>query len=143
MISLILIFVGFSCYYLVPYCIFKGYLTIMFMILNIVLILVILGLTFICVLLFEYLERFILWCSINTCCRKDKRLHHVIIKNMQAHKSRNSKTSLMFTLSISFLIFSASSFSLMSTLIVKGVESIIGADLRASNPNGYLNEIPI
>ena len=49
----------------------------------------------------------------------------------------------MFTLSISFLIFSASSFSLMSTLIVKLTESIIGADLHASNPDGYLNEVPI
>ena len=113
------------------------------MILNIVLILVILGLTFICMLIFEYLERLLLWICMQTCCRKDKRLHHVIIKNMEAHKPRNSKTSLMFTLSISFLIFSASSFSLMSTLIVKLTESIIGADLHASNPDGYLNEVPI
>ena len=143
MVSLILIFVGFSCYYLVPYTIFNNMLTIMFMILNIVLILVILGLTFICVLVFEYLERLILWICMQTCCRKDKRLHYVIIKNMQAHRPRNSKTSLMFTLSISFLIFSASSFALMSTLIVKFAESYIGADLLATNPKGYLNEVPI
>mmetsp|Transcript_20345 Transcript_20345/g.27507 ORF Transcript_20345/g.27507 Transcript_20345/m.27507 type:complete len:185 (+) Transcript_20345:843-1397(+) len=143
MVALILIFVGFSCYYLVPYCIFKGYLTVMFMILNIVLILVILGLTFICVLIFEYLETFMLWCCMMTCCRKDRRLHHVIKKNMEAHKPRNAKTSLMFTLSISFLIFSASSFSLMATLVVKGIESMIGADLLATNPGKYLNEVPI
>ena len=113
------------------------------MLLNMVLIMVILGMTFICVLLFEYLERFLLWCSINTCCRKDKRLHHVIIKNMEAHKSRNAKTSLMFTLAISFLIFSASSFSLISSLVLKTVESFIGADLMATNPDCFINEQPI
>ena len=143
MVSFILIFVGFSCYYLVPYTIFNDMLTIMFMILNIVLILVILGLTFICVLIFEYLERLLLWICMQTCCRADKRLHHVIRKNMEAHKPRNSKTSLMFTLSISFLIFSASSFALMASLVIKAVEVIIGADLQAANLKGYLNEVPI
>ena len=117
--------------------------TIMFMLLNMVLIMVILGMTFICILLFEYLERFLLWSSINTCCRKDKRLHHVIIKNMEAHKPRNAKTSLMFTLAISFLIFSASSFSLISSLVLKTVESLIGADLLATNPGGFINEVPM
>lgn len=101
------------------------------MVLNCVLILVILGLTFICILLFEYLERLILWICINTCCRFDKRLHHVIKKNMEAHKPRNAKTSLMFTLAISFLIFSASTFTLISTLLVKKTEAIIGADIQA------------
>ena len=142
-VSLILIVVGFSCYYLVPYSIFNQNFTVFFMLLNMVLILIIIGLTFICVLLFEYLERLILWICINTCCRCDKRLHHVIIKNMEAHRPRNSKTSLMFTLAISFLIFSASSFSLTSTLVVKAAESIIGSDIKAQNLSGYLDEIPI
>ena len=142
-VSVMLIVVGFGCYYLVPYALFKQLWTLMFMLLNIVLILIILGLTFICILIFEYLERFLLWASINTCCRKDKRLHHVIIKNMEAHKPRNAKTSIMFTLAISFLIFSASSFALTSTLIVKGVEAFIGADMMATNSNGYINEVPI
>ena len=143
MISIILIVVGFSTYYLVPYAMFKQKYTIVFMLLNMVLILVIIGLTFICMLVFEYLERFILWICINTCCRCDKRLHHVIFKNMEAHRPRNSKTSVMFTLTISFLIFSSSSFTLISTLVVKTTESIIGADLKASNPKSYLNEVPI
>ena len=113
------------------------------MLLNLVLILVIIGLTFICILLFEYLERLILWLAINTCCRCDKRLHHVITKNMEAHKPRNSKTSLMFTLAISFLIFSASSFHLISTMVKKQAMSYIGADIKAVNLLGYLDEVPI
>jgi hypothetical protein len=42
---------------------------------------------------------------------------------------RNSKTSILFTLSISFLIFSASSFNLIATLIEKTVLALLGADL--------------
>ena len=39
--------------------------------------------------------------------RKDRPLKSVIIKNMSAHRSRNTKTSLMFSLAISFILFSA------------------------------------
>ena len=141
-VSIMLIVVGFSCYYLVPYALFKQYYTLMFMLLNMVLILVIIGMTFICVLIFEYLEQLMLWISINTCCRRDKRLKYVIEKNMEAHRPRNSKTSLMFTLAISFLIYSASSFALISSLVVKTSEQIIGSDLLASAQH-WLNEIPI
>ena len=130
-VSLVLIIVGFSCYYLVPYSILKQKWTLVFMLLNIVLILVIIGLTFICVLLFEYLERLLLWICINTICCCDRKLHHVIKKNMDAHRPRNSKTSLMFTLAISFLIFSASSFHLIYTLVIKTAEAFIGADIKA------------
>ena len=142
-ISLILIVVGFSCYYLVPYAIFKQKYTWVFMLLNLVLILVIIGLTFICMLLFEYIERLLLWLTINSCCRCDKRLHHVISKNMDAHRPRNSKTSLMFTLAISFLIFSASSFHLISTMVIKQTMATTGADIKALNFDGFLDEVPI
>jgi hypothetical protein len=52
----------------------------------------------------------------------------------------------MFTLSISFLIFAASSFTLISTLISKTYESLLGADIMAqgvADSGNYLNEIPI
>ena len=144
-ISMILIVVGFSTYYLVPYALYKKKYTLVFTLLNMVLILVIIGLTFICVLIFDYLESFLLWICINTCCRRDKRLHHVIKKNMEAHKPRNSKTSLMFTLTISFLIFAASTFTLISSLIVKTAEAAIGSDIKAWNTatRSFLNEVPI
>ena len=121
-VSIVLIVVGFSTYYLVPYAVFKQQATLLYMLMNTLLILIILGMTFICMLLFEYIERFLLWCSMKTCCRRDKRLYHVITKNMEAHRRRNSKTSIMFTLAISYLIFSASSFKLLSSLIVKNAE---------------------
>ena len=64
---------------------------------------------------------------------------------MEGHRNRNSKTSIMFTLSISFLIFAASSFTLISTLIEKTALSLIGADLCATASFGtsMLDEIPM
>ena len=137
-----LIVVGFTTYYLVPYSVFNQMNTLLFLLMNLVLVLVILGLTFMCMLVFEYLETFLLWLCMQTCCRRDRRLHHVISKNMEAHRRRNSKTSIMFTLAISYLIFSASSFLLLSALIIKTAEVIIGADIRVGNTS-YLNEVAI
>ena len=67
----------------------------------------------------------------------------VIKSNMNGHRKRNSKTSIMFTLAISFLIFAASSFQLISDLIEKSVLQFIGADLQVRTFAGYIPEIPL
>lgn len=90
---------------------------------------IIIGLTFMSVLIFEFVEKGFLWMTLNTCCRRDKKLRDVISKNLDGHRRRNSKTSIMFTLAISFLIFAASSFSLLAGLIEGEVVTIFGADL--------------
>ena len=62
---------------------------------------------------------------------------------MEGHRKRNSKTSILFTLAISFLIFAASSFRLIATLIEKTVLSYLGADLYGIALQGYMTEVPI
>jgi hypothetical protein len=69
------------------------------------------------VLIFEFIEKGILALLMVTCCRKDRKLKSVISKNLDGHRKRNSKTSIMFTLALSFLIFAASSFTLLAGLI--------------------------
>lgn len=104
---------------------------------------IVIGLAFIATLIFTYLEKLILWCSMHTCCRRDKRMYHVVVKNMEAHRKRNLKTSTMFTLAIAFLIFSASSFNLMSKVLTNVLEQRTGADLTAQAQWGlYIDEIP-
>ena len=71
---------------------------------------VIIGLTFMCTLVFEYIERLLLYIVLNTCCRRDRQVHSLIVKQMNSHRVRNHKTSIMFTLSVAFLFFAASSF---------------------------------
>ena len=142
-VSIMLIIVGFVSYYAIPYAVIQQKETLLFLLLNFILILVIIGLTFICILLFEYVERLLLWISMHTCCCKDKRLYNIVWKNMEGHRRRNAKTSIMFTLALSYMIFAASSFQITSTLISKTAKVYCGADIQANNPNGYLNEIPI
>ena len=142
-VSFLLIGIGFTTYYLVPYAFFHNDMTMANSILNCLLILIIIGLTLICVLVFPYLEWALLWIAMNSCCKKDKRLMRVIETNMNGHRRRNSKTSIMFTLAISFLIFSASSFELILSLIEKSVLQLIGADMVAVSFLDYVPEIPI
>ena len=144
-VAIMLVLVGFSTYYVIPMAFLKQEEILLFVLLNLLLILIIIGLTFICVLVFRYVEAALLWLTLHTCCCRDRHVYTIIVKNMDGHRPRNSKTSIMFTLAISFLIFSASSFTLISTLIAKTAESLIGADLSATGYFGasLLDEIPI
>lgn len=133
MVSILLVGIGFSTFYFIPLTFIKQKMTLLFILLNLILILIVVGLTFLCTLFFSLLERAMLWVVLHTCCRRDIKMHQVILKNMEAHSKRNTKTSIMFTLSIAFLIFSASSFELMATVISKLAEQRIGADMYADS----------
>ena len=77
-VAAILVVVGFCTYYVVPYAFLKQQLSLVFTILNFLLVLIIIGLTLICVLIFPMLEQLLLWITLNTCCRKDKRFQSVV-----------------------------------------------------------------
>ena len=117
--SAFLVGVGFTTFYFIPRAFMGGNMTVTFVLLNLILVMIIVGLTFLCALFFSSLERLLLWLVLHTCCRRDKKMYYVVCKNMEAHSKRNTKTSIMFTMAITFLIFSASSFNLMSTVIAK------------------------
>ena len=70
-VALILVTVGFVTYYLIPYAFLKNELSLVFTLLNLLLVLIIIGLTLICVMIFPMLEQFLLWVTLNTCCRRD------------------------------------------------------------------------
>jgi len=70
----------------------------------------------------------------------------VVRKNLQGHESRNTKTAMMFTIALSFLIFAGSTFELIGHLIISQLESTIGTDLYAASllsKTTYLDEGPI
>jgi len=103
----------------------------------------ILGLTFISTLLFNYVERLILWLTLNTCCRRDRKLHDVVSKNMHGHSARNNKTSIMFTLSMSFMIFSSSSFNIMTSIAIMLSCQLVGSDMKVEGGSNLLNQTEI
>jgi hypothetical protein len=105
-----LVIIGFITYYCVPLTFYYGKTQWFLFIFDILLLLIIFGMTFMSVLLFEYFEKGLLALVMWTCARKDRRLQSLVSKNLDGHRKRNSKTSIMFTLAISFLIFASSSF---------------------------------
>ena len=139
-----LVILGFITYYCVPLTFYYQKTQWFLFIFDALLILIIIGLTFMSVLIFEFVEKGFLALLMITCCKKDKRLKPVISKNLDGHRKRNSKTSIMFTLAISFLIIAASSFSLLAGLIEGEVVTLFGADLYIDSYNAddgnYLNE---
>lgn len=138
-----LVVIGFITYYCVPLTFFYNKTQWFLFIFDILLMLIIFGMTFMSVLLFEYVEKGLLAILMWTCGREDKRLKSLVSKNLDGHRKRNSKTSIMFTLAISFLIFASSSFQLIGALIAGEIVSVFGADLYASSLNSgngdYLN----
>ena len=62
---------------------------------------------------------------------------------MEGHQVRNNKTSIIFTLAVSFLLFSSSYFKLLTSLIDKAFSKIIGADVYAFGWLDMINEIPV
>ena len=85
-VAVMLVVIGFSTYYVIPMAFFKQEQILLFVLLNLLLILIIIGLTFLCVLVFEYLESALLWLFLHTCCHRDKRVYTIIVKNMDGHR---------------------------------------------------------
>lgn len=84
-ISLLLITMGVVVYYGVPLSFINNNFLTAFLILGLLLILIVVGMTFMCTLIFSLVERLILWLTIITCCRRDRRLHSLIVKQIEGH----------------------------------------------------------
>ena len=128
-IGAMLVGYGFVTYYLVPLTFFNEEMKWYLLIFDALLIMIILGLTFMSLLLFEHIEKALLAILMWTCARGDRKLKGVIEKNLDGHRPRNSKTSIMFTLAMGYLIYAASSFKLLSGMIRGTVITEFGSDL--------------
>jgi len=140
--GLMLVILGVVTFYLVPSSFLNKNLGLFFDVFNLILLMIIFGLTFLAVLVFSIIERIIKWIILITCCRKDRHLSSLIQKNMDGHRKRNSKTSIMLTLSLAFAIFSAASFKMINRVIESELEVIAGADLYANclTGNNFIDE---
>ena len=143
-ISLLLTSFGFCVYYFIPMAFINQNFTLAILLLSAILIMIVFGFTFLCTLLYNALEKAMLWTVLHTCCRRDKRLYKVVVSNMEGHCRRNNKTSIMFTLATSFLIFAQSSFETISLIILDISAQLIGADIFVdAKGDSLLNEGPI
>jgi hypothetical protein len=67
----------------------------------------------------------------------------VVRKNLESHEGRNTKTAMMFTVALSFLIFSGSTFNLIGNLVTSQLVGVLGGDIYITSlisPKNYLDE---
>ena len=75
--------------------------------------------------------------------RGDRTLYQVVKKNLQSHEARNTKTAMMFTVALSFLIFAGSTFDLIGNLVTSQLVGILGSDVYITSllsPRNFLDE---
>lgn len=127
-LAIMLVVLGILTYYVAPVSFLFQKIELFFLILNGLLLIMILGLTFLSMLLQPKLEELLL--KLSMCiCRRDRNLKAVISKNMESHSGRNLKTAIMFGICLSFLIFAGGTFKLLGELIVSQLEISVGSDL--------------
>lgn len=127
LVASMLVILGIITYYFAPYAIIFQNFEMFLYIMNIILILLILGYTFFINLSQPFVERLLLR-LILLCVKRDRVLQTVVLKNFESHKRRNTKTALMFSISLAFLIFSGTTIALQSNLIVNQLRAQFGSD---------------
>lgn len=144
--SLMFVILGVLTYYVAPSAFLFQQYRLFFGIINGLLVLMVLGLTFLAILLLPMVQ--------NTLVRlflfflpNDRKLMILIQKSMESNKKRNTNTAIMFALCLSFLIFAGGAFELFAILIKEGLESQVGGDLYVVSMdfkyNTFIDEVPI
>lgn len=125
-IALLLVVIGVIVYYMVPLSFIFNELGMFFNIMTTILLGMVVGQTMVTQVFEHYLERgfvyLIMW-------GRDRILTNVVITNLSAHRPRNRKTAVMFTLCLGFVIFAAALFTLQSRSIPNNLEWAYGADI--------------
>lgn len=116
-VAVMLVVLGIITYYVAPMSFVYQNYSLFFFVLNLILILMILGLAFVSILILPFVEILLVKLFL-LIAYKDRKLEKVIRKNLEGHKNRNTKTAMMFTIALSFLIFAGSTFELLGNLIV-------------------------
>ena len=109
LMAIILTTCGIMAYYFVPKAaLHKDFQSFLYL-LNCLLLLIILGLTFIAQLVMPYLEIILLDIMLLFNWR-DRRMRSLVLKNFESHGSKNLKASMMFMVTLAFLVFTGANF---------------------------------
>jgi len=126
-LSILAVSAGFVVYYLVPYSFFYFLWALFFNIFVGIMLAMVLGLAFLGMTVHPMMQRIIVHCLM---WGKDKRcLKPLVIKNLQGHVRRNSKTATLYTVCIAFIIFSGTIFSQQAISLTSVAKIGIGADI--------------
>ena len=128
--GVLLVLMGVVAYYFVPRAILMMNMGQLVGVLDFILIGMIGGLTMLVSLAKGLVERGIRSVVMFVCWR-DRGLKGLVTKEMERHHKRNTKTSLMFSLAVAFIIFAGSGTILLKDIIHQTLQRNYGADMTA------------
>lgn len=105
LVGLYLIAFGIVTYYFIPLAVITSDQGLLFLVLNLVMTSLLLGLVFLISLVAPACQRAFLECMLGLCCRKDRPLGPVLRKRLESAKDRNMKIALMITCSVCFILY--------------------------------------
>eukprot|EP00347_Sterkiella_histriomuscorum_P012753 403367353 len=141
LVGLMLTVFGFIVYYFIPSSLLAMDFDLFFLLILLVLFTMVIGMSMITQSFVAPLEKSVLW-FIMLIRPEDRKLKPIVDKNMRSHKTRNMKTSMMFTMTVCFLMYSSTSFAELEYMIFSLTGAIIGADLALFRSNS-LGGMPI
>jgi hypothetical protein len=129
-VSLVLLTLGIINFYYIPGAIIYKELQYFLHLVNNELLLLILGLTFLAQTLIPFMEVWILdfMLFLNP---RDRYMRSIVVKNFESHGTKNLKSSMMFTVSLAFLVFVGALFQMMSFFVVSMSKFFAGANITA------------
>lgn len=128
--SVTLLACGLLSYFYIPRAAMKKDFQAFLYLLNVLLLLIILGLTFLAQLIMPFLEVWLLDLLLffNP---KDKVMRAIVVKNFESHGNKNLKASLMFMVTLAFLVFTGANFKQIEFFIVSMSKFFAGANITA------------
>jgi len=126
---------GFMIYYLLPLSLLSTNLTILLNMFFMLLLMMLLGLVLLSLNAQHLLEKLVVYSMLFW----DKiAIRVIVLKNLVAHRRRNRMTTIMYALSLGFLIFLYVSYDVQITSVLYQKQQSHGAYMRVSTPNaGY------
>lgn len=127
-IALTLLLCGAMTYFYIPRAFLNGDLKFFSFLVNLLLVLLIIGMIMIAQTLVSTLEQWLL--NVIMFFRpSDIKMKPIVQKNLRSHGARNLKTSLMFTVTLSFLVFTSANFKQIHFFLISIAKIITGSDL--------------
>jgi hypothetical protein len=127
-VSVLLLSFGILTYYSIPWAFINGQTGLFSFYINLLLLFLILGMIFTSQALVPTLENFFLDMMIFFRPR-DLKMKPIIKKNLESHAGRNQKTSLMFTVTLAFLVFAGANFKQIQFFLETIARSWSGSDI--------------
>lgn len=133
--ALSLVGCGFLAYYVVPLSLYYQNFKLFSLVMNVIFLAMVIGIIILSTFIVPYVERGVLYLIFFIFWR-DRNLKQVAVSNLKGHKRRNMKTSLMYSIALSFLIMTGCNLAQQKELFSSLTKLLLAADLVAIYPPG-------